>query len=93
MNGLEQVKEALSAALERSGLTTRTAYAPGWSKLYDTPVVAIGLRTGESKPGALSHYLGQRPWTSTRLRRRARPAATACWKPSTSSCWRASPAA
>lgn len=60
MNGLEQVKEALSAALERSGLTTRTAYAPGWSKLYDTPVVAIGLRTGESKPGALSHYLGQR---------------------------------
>ena len=59
MNGLEQVKSALSAALERAGIETRTAYAPGWAKAYETPVVAVGLRTGESKGGALSHYLGR----------------------------------
>ena len=32
MNGLEQVKSALSAALERAGIETRTAYAfLGWA--------------------------------------------------------------
>lgn len=67
MNGLEQVKTALSSALEQAGIATRTAYAPGWAKSYDTPVVAIGLRTGESRPGALSHYLGQRTDPKTLL--------------------------
>ena len=60
MNGLEQVRNAISAALEKAGVRTRTAYEPGWAKAYTEPVVAVGLRTGESRGGALSSYLGQR---------------------------------
>ena len=60
MNGLEQVKDAISAALEKAGVRTQTAYAPEWAKAYSEPVVAVGLRTGESRGGALSSYLGQR---------------------------------
>ena len=60
MNGLEQVKNAIAAALENSGISARIAYAPGWAGSYQEPVVAMGLRTGESRGGALSNYLGQR---------------------------------
>ena len=60
MNGLEQVKDAISAALEKAGVRAQTAYAPEWAKAYSEPVVAVGLRTGESRGGALSSYLGQR---------------------------------
>lgn len=60
MNGLEQVKNAIAAALENSGISARIAYAPGWAGSYQEPVVAVGLRTGESRGGALSSYLGQR---------------------------------
>lgn len=60
MNGLEQVKDAIAAALEKAEIRTQTAYAPGWAKKYTGPVVAVGLRTGESRGGALSSYLGQR---------------------------------
>ena len=67
MNGLEQVKDAIAAALEKAEIRTQTAYAPGWAKKYTGPVVAVGLRTGESRGGALSSYLGQRtdPKTQT----------------------------
>lgn len=67
MNGLEQVKDAITAALEKAEIRTQTAYAPGWAKKYTGPVVAVGLRTGESRGGALSSYLGQRtdPKTQT----------------------------
>lgn len=67
MNGLEQVKDAVAAALEKANIRTRTAYAPDWAKAYSGPVVAVGIRTGESKGGALSSYLGQRtdPETQT----------------------------
>ena len=60
MNGLEQVKDAIAAALEKAEIRTQTAYAPDWAKAYAGPVVAVGLRTGESRGGALSSYLGQR---------------------------------
>lgn len=60
MNGLEQVKEAIAGALEDAGIAAQTAYAPGWAKAYQEPVVAVGLRTGESKGGALGSYLGRR---------------------------------
>lgn len=60
MNGLEQVKAAIAAALEKAGILAQTAYAPDWAKAYSGPVVAIGLRTGESRGGAMSTYLGQR---------------------------------
>lgn len=60
MNGLEQVKSAIAAALEKAGISARIAFAPGWAERYRKPVVAVGIRTGESKGGALSHYLGQR---------------------------------
>ncbi len=60
MSSLEQVKSAIAVALERAGVSTQIAYAPGWAKAYGEPVVAVGLRTGESRGGALSSYLGQR---------------------------------
>ena len=60
MNGLEQVKTAIAEALNRAGITAHTAYTPGWAKAYQEPVVAVGLRTGESKSGALGSYLGQK---------------------------------
>lgn len=60
MNGLEQVKDAVAAALEKANIRTQTAYVPDWAKAYSGPVVAVGLRTGESRGGALSSYLGQR---------------------------------
>lgn len=60
MNGLEQVKDAISAALEKAGVRAQNAYAPEWAKAYSEPVVAVGFRTGESRGGALSSYLGQR---------------------------------
>lgn len=59
MNGLEQVKKALVDALERAGVAARTAFSPGWAQRYSEPVVAVGLRMGESRGGALSSYLGQ----------------------------------
>lgn len=58
--GLEQVKAAVAAALERAGVQAVIAYAPGWAKQYSRPVVAVGLRTGESRCGALGSYLGTR---------------------------------
>lgn len=60
MNGLEQVKTAIAAALNAAGIAAHIAYTPGWAKAYREPVVAVGLRTGESKGGALGSYLGQR---------------------------------
>ena len=60
MSGLEQVKTAIAGALEKAGICARITYSPGWAKTYGEPVVAVGLRTGESRGGALSSYLGQR---------------------------------
>ena len=60
MNGLEQVKAAIAGALKSAGIAAHTAYTPGWAKAYQEPVVAVGLRTGESKGGALGSYLGQK---------------------------------
>lgn len=66
MNGLEQVKQAIARALEKAGISAKVAYEPGWARAYQGPVVAVGLRTGESRGGALSSYLGQRMDPSTR---------------------------
>lgn len=60
MNGLEQVKSAVAGVLENAGLKARAAFAPGWAREYSRPVAAVGLRTGESRGGAFSSYLGQR---------------------------------
>ncbi len=67
MNGLEQVKSAIAGALETAGIRVRTACAPGWARAYPGPVVAVGLRTGESRGGALSSYLGQRVDPATQV--------------------------
>lgn len=58
--GLEQVKRAMAAALEKAGVQAVTAFTPDWAKQYSQPVVAVGLRTGESRGGALGSYLGTR---------------------------------
>lgn len=60
MNGLEQVKTAVAAALEKAGVAACSAFAPRWAERYSSPVVAVGLRTGESRGGALSSYLGRK---------------------------------
>ncbi len=57
-NGLEQVKNALIAALEAAGLQARSAFSPGWTQEYSEPVVAVGLRSGESRGDAFNFYLG-----------------------------------
>ncbi len=59
MNGLEQVKEAIAAALERAGLRAVTAYGPEKLAKYDGPVVAVGLRRGECRQAGLWDYLGE----------------------------------
>ena len=46
--GLEQVRDALAEALSKAGLAVCPAFSPGWAKQYNTPVAAVGLRTGES---------------------------------------------
>lgn len=61
MNGLEQVKQAVAGALNQAGLAVRTAFEPGWAARCDGPVAAVGLRTGESRGGAMGRYLGQTP--------------------------------
>ncbi len=60
MNGLEQVKSALADAIVRAGGNAESSFPPGWAKKYSGPVVAVGLRTGESRGGALQSYLGCR---------------------------------
>ena len=51
MSGLEQVKRAIAGALEKAGIAARLAFEPGWAKGYSGPVVAVGLRRGESRGG------------------------------------------
>ena len=68
MNGLEQVKRALADALEAAGTATVPAFTPGWAKSYGAPVVAVGLRTGESRGGAMGSYLGERVDPETQAR-------------------------
>ena len=58
--GLEQVRAAVAAAVEKAGVQAVTAFSGEWAKQYDQPVVAVGLRTGESRGGALGSYLGRR---------------------------------
>ena len=67
MNGLEQVKDAVAAALEKAGISAQTAYSPGWAKAYTGPVAAVGLRMGESRGAALNSYLGQRTDPETQV--------------------------
>lgn len=59
MSGLEQVKSAIVSALERAGLPALAAFPPGWAKRYGGAVAAVGLRTGESRGGAMGSYLGR----------------------------------
>ena len=52
--GLEQVRDAVSDALEKAGLAVCPAFSPGWAKQYSTPVAAVGLRSGESRSDAFN---------------------------------------
>lgn len=58
-SAIEQVKHALRCALEKAGLQTRAAFAPGQAVAYEGPVAAVGLRRGESRGSGLSSYLGR----------------------------------
>ena len=63
---MEQVKAAIAKALEQAGTAARAAYAPGWARSYEEPVVAVGLRMGESRGGAMGGYLTRRRWPAGR---------------------------
>lgn len=69
MNGLEQVKRAIADALEQAGTAAQAAFPPGWARSYEEPVVAVGLRMGESRGGAMGSYLGERVAPETLERR------------------------
>jgi len=56
---LAQVKTAIIQALQEAGVAAVPALFPGWAKDYDTPVVAVGFRTVESRGSSLNNYLGQ----------------------------------
>ena len=59
--GLEQVRAAVAARLWRrpGSLRRATAFSPRLGQARTTsPVAAVGLRTGESRGGALGSYLG-----------------------------------
>ena len=60
MSGLEQVKRAIVEALEAEGTAALAAFPPEWARRYSGPVIAVGLRTGESRGGAVGSYLGER---------------------------------
>jgi hypothetical protein len=57
---LEQVKSAVTAALEHCGVACRAAFPPGWAEEVTGPVAAVGFRSGECAPAGLCSYLGQR---------------------------------
>ncbi len=69
MNSLEQVKTAVVEAIERAGGKAESAFPAGWAKKYPCSVVAVGLRTGESRGGALQSYLGNRVDPDTQVYR------------------------
>lgn len=69
MSALEQVKTALKEAVESAGGRAVLAFPPEEAKRYDVPVVAVGLRTGESRGAALQSYLGLRTDPDTLLSR------------------------
>lgn len=60
MTGLEQVKTALTEALEQAGCKARAAFPSDWAAKYDESVVVVGVRTGESCEASLGSYLGQK---------------------------------
>lgn len=59
MNGLEQVKRAVAAALERAGVRAVTAWEPEVLKRYDGAVVAVGVRRCVCEQAGLWDYLGE----------------------------------
>ena len=69
MSGLEQVKAAVAAALERAGLTAVLEYAPERLRHYKGPVVTVGVRRGECRQVGFCDYLGEREDPETGLRR------------------------
>ena len=58
--GLDQVKVAIAAALERAGLRAVTAFGPKRLEAYGGPVVTVGVRRGECRQAGLWDYLGER---------------------------------
>lgn len=59
MNGLNQVRDAVIAALDAAGVNAVPAYE-GAAKRYKTPVAAVDVASAEGKPVGLCSYLGER---------------------------------
>ena len=58
--GLEQVRTVIIEALKLSGTEAISAFPQKRASGYNTPVVAVGFRCGESRNAAMSGYLGQK---------------------------------
>lgn len=59
MNGLNQIRDAVIAAIQSAGIAAIPAYE-GAAKRYDCSVIAVDVASAEGKPVGLSSYLGQR---------------------------------
>lgn len=58
MNGLNQVRDAVIAAIKNAGVAAVPAYE-GREKRYDGPVAAVDVAAAEGKPVGLCGYLGE----------------------------------
>ena len=59
MRELNQIRDAVAAALQDAGLTALTAYPDQRAKRYGCPVAAVAVETAESRTVGFCNYLGE----------------------------------
>ena len=69
MTGLEQVKAAVAAALNKAGVRAVLEYGPERAKCYDGAVISVGVRKSECRQAGLCDYLGEQEDPETGLSR------------------------
>lgn len=69
MSGLEQVKAAVAAALEKAGLAAALEYGPERLRRYPGAVITVGVRRGECRQVGFCDYLGEQEDPETGLSR------------------------
>ena len=74
MTGLEQIKQAVAAALNAGGLAAVTEFPEGFALRYGSAVAVVGVARAESPGLGLCDYLGEtvEPDTGRRVERYAR---------------------
>ena len=69
MTGLEQVKAAVAATLNKAGVRAVLEYGPERAKCYDGAVISVGVRKSECRQAGLCDYLGEQEDPETGLSR------------------------